>query len=178
MLMHYFTIRQPEFTISIVRCDRMNHVAAAKKVVEETCRVTVALLSHLALRLRWNIEDRTVYRLLYWVFSFYANAGWSTLIESDPQPVIYFSGYNMLLLSWSRWRHNASGFKRSNGLSAARLPLAAQQLLCRTINEAACSCRSESSDEACFAAPPSANVPLLVEEAYLCSYSHEDRKQK
>ena len=164
MLMHLFTIRQTEFTISIGRCDCMNHAVPCD----------LAPCSHLRLRLRWNIKVRTIYRLLYCIFGFCANAGWSTLIESDPQPVIYFSGYNMLLLSWSRWRHNASGFKRSNGLSGARLSLAAQQLLSRTINVAAYKTR----DEACVAAPPSANVPLLDEEAYLCSFSHEDLKQK
>ena len=67
-------------------------------------------------------------------FGFCANAGWSTLIESDPQPVIYFSGYNILLLSWSRWRHNASGFKRSNGLPGARL---AERLTWQPINHSA-----------------------------------------
>ena len=94
----------------------------------------LAPCSHLRLRLRWNIKVRTIYRLLYWIFGFCANAGWSTLIESDPQPVIYFSGYNILLLSWSRWRHNASGFKRSNGLPGARL---AERLTWQPINHSA-----------------------------------------
>ena len=48
--------------------------------------------------------------------------------------MIYFSGYNILLLSWSRWRHNASGFKRSNGLPGARL---AERLTWQPINHSA-----------------------------------------
>ena len=106
----------------------------------------------------------------------------------------------MLLLSWTRWRHNASGYKRRddlsfvktrysafalltdqsysrafhrarcNGLSGACLPLATQQLLSRTITVAAYKPR----DEPCVAAPPSPNAPLLDGEAYLCSFSHEE----
>ena len=135
---------------------------------------------------------------------FYRNGGWSALIKSDPQLVIYISSYCMLLLSWTRWRHNASGYKRRddlsfvktrysafalltdqsysrafhrarcNGLSGACLPPATQQLLSRTITVAAYKPR----DEPCVAAPPSPNAPLLDGEAYLCSFSHEDLKQK
>ena len=93
-------------------------------------------------------------------------------MKSNLRPVIYFSSYNnlehfsMLLLSWTRWRHNASGYKRRddlsfvktrhsafalltdqsyshafhrarcNGLSGACLLLANQQLLSRTITVA------------------------------------------
>ena len=137
-------------------------------------------------------------------FVFYMNGGWSALIKSDPQPVIYLSSYCMLLLSWTRWRHNASDYKgrydlpfiktrysafalladqsyshafhraRCNGLSGACLAPATQQLLSRTITVAAYKAR----DEPCVAAPPSPNAPLLDGEEYLCSFSHEDLKQK
>ena len=114
-------------------------------------------------------------------------------MKSDPHPVVYFSSYSMLLLSWTRWRHTASGYKRRddrsffslladqsysrafhrarcNGLSGACLPPATQQLLSRTITVAAYKPR----DEPCVAAPPSPNAPLLDGEAYMCSFSHEE----
>ena len=81
----------------------------------------------------------------------------------------------MKISSNSKHQANASFHRaRCNGLSGACLPPATQQLLSRTITVAAYKPR----DEPCVAAPPSPNAPLLDGEAYLCSFSHEDLKQK
>ena len=81
-----------------------------------------------------------------------------------------------MLLSWTRWRHNASGYQPVDNLSLVQTRYSAFALLTfqRSMDHAIHRVRFNRLSTG----PPSMNALLLDGEEYLCSFSHEDSNPK